>query len=74
MAGAQLAVLDTVDDERLEGAEELLELGAEDAPMSPQILPITAGVSAVPLVLTCTPKETVWPGWIVPFQLRLEAE
>ena len=64
----------TLDEELAGGVDELLELDAEEAGVLPQILPVTAGVSAAPLVFTCTPKETVCPGWILPFQLRLLAE
>lgn len=40
-----------------------------------QIAPVTAGVSmAAPLEFTCTPKDTFWPGWILPFQCKLVAE
>lgn len=56
------------DDEVLEGAT--LE---EVETVPPQIAPVTAGVSTAPLVFTCIPKLTVWPGWIAPFQLRLVA-
>jgi hypothetical protein len=56
------------DDEVLEGAT------LEDVDTTPpQIAPVTAGVSTAPLVLTCIPKATVWPGWIAPFQPRLVA-
>lgn len=73
LATDEPGVLD-LDDELTGGVDELLELGAEDAGVPPQILPVTAGVSAAPLVFTCIPNETVWPGWILPFQLKLVAE
>jgi len=41
---------------------------------APQMAPVTWGVSiAPPLALTCIPNATVWPGWILPFQLRFVA-
>ena len=64
----------TLDEELAGGVDELLELDAEEAGLPPQILPVTAGVSAAPLVFTCMPKDTVCPGWMLPFQLKLVAE
>lgn len=57
-----------------EGALE--EIALEDnGGVVPQIDPVTAGVSiAAPLEFTCTPKDTFWPGGIVPFQFKLVAE
>lgn len=52
---------DELEDELL----AVLELAPE------QTLPVTVGVSiAPPLASTCTPKETVCPGWILAFQPR----
>lgn len=58
----------TLEETRLEETAE-----AEEPP-GLQIVPVTTGVSAAPLVLTCIPKDTVCPGWMLPFQFRLEAE
>ena len=71
LATDELGVLD-LDDELTGGVDELLELDAEDV-LPPQILPVTAGVSAAPLVFSCIPNETVCPGWMLPFQLKFVA-
>lgn len=63
--------------ELLEDDEGWLEEERDDDTLEvvpPQILPVTAGVSTLPLALTCNPKETVCPGWIPAFQPRLVAE
>lgn len=62
-----------------EDERELDDTGVDDWTLEdvavPQIGPVTGGVSiAPPLAFTCKPKDTFWPGWIVPFQLRLVAE
>lgn len=65
------------DDERTEdGAldETTLDETAEtDEPAALQIAPVTTGTSTAPLVLTCTPKDTVCPAGILAFQLKLDA-
>lgn len=64
----------TATDDELLTLLTAMELGADDlAP--PQILPVTTGRSALPPRLsTWKPNCTLWPGWIVPFQLKLLAE
>jgi hypothetical protein len=62
----------TLEDEILDGitldrTEDATELWA------PQTAPVTTGISTAPLVLTCTPKDTVFPGWTLPFQLKFDA-
>lgn len=65
------------EDERLEGMEEeevdLLVVTDELVTLTVQVAPDTMGISIEPSLLTCTPNETVWPGWIFAFQLKLEA-
>lgn len=67
------------EDERELDDTGVLDTGVDDWTLEdvavPQIGPVTGGVSiAPPLAFTCKPKDTFWPGWIVPFQLRLVAE
>jgi hypothetical protein len=62
------------DDEGNEDETTLERIDDADEVLPVQIAPVTAGVSTAPLVLTCTPKETVWPGCTPPFQPRLVAE
>jgi hypothetical protein len=62
----------TLEDEILDGitldrTEDATELWA------PQTAPVTTGISTAPLVLTCTPKDTVFPGWTLSFQLKFDA-
>jgi hypothetical protein len=61
-----------IDDATDEGALDERRLDATDE-AAPQIAPVTTGVSTAPLVFTCTPKDTVFPGCTLPFQLKLEA-
>jgi hypothetical protein len=65
-------------DEREDDREELeiLDDRLEDTDEGwvPQMLPVTVGVSALPLVFTCTPNAIVCPGCMLPFQLTLLAE
>lgn len=65
---AELNLLDELDTTE----DELEREEAEEA--APHTFPVTTGVSAVPLVSTCIPKDTVWPGCTLPFQLKLVAE
>lgn len=68
---------DATDERTEDGAldETTLEETAEaDEPAALQIAPVTAGASTAPLVLTCTPKDTVCPGGMLLFQSRLVAE
>jgi hypothetical protein len=59
-------VLGALDEITLERAAELVT--------PEQTLPVTCGTSALPpFLLTWTPKATLWPGWILPFQPRLDA-
>src|SRR5690606_29989654 len=60
----------------LDGGIELATLLLAAELVTPeQTDPVTTGVSTLPLlVLTCKPNSTVWPGWMVLFQLRLLAE
>lgn len=53
----------TLDERTLDAADEV----------TPQIVPVTTGISTAPLVLTCIPNDTVCPGGIPPFQLKLDA-
>lgn len=61
------------DDDKGTDDGALEETAEADEPAALQIAPVTAGVSTAPLVLTCTPKETVCPAGILPFQLKLVA-
>ena len=66
------------DDGRDEGmaldAGKLEDARLEDTGEVPHIEPVMLGTSiAPPLAFTCTPKATVCPGWILPFQLRFVA-
>lgn len=65
-------LLDERDDE-LTLDELILDELTLDREDEPQIAPVTIGVSAVPLALTCIPKVTVCPGCNVLFQLKLDA-
>lgn len=65
---------DTEEREELEILDERLDDIADEACVPAQMLPVTFGVSALPLVFTCTPNATVCPGCILPFQLTLVAE
>jgi hypothetical protein len=73
----ELAMLDELDDGLLGTlAIDEDEMPAElelDVITPPQMEPVTVGVSTAPLVLTCNPKDTVCPGWTLPFQLKLDA-
>ncbi len=65
-----------LEDEMLDGILEgatLEEMADEEDPAALQIAPVTRGISTAPLVLTCIPNDTVCPGWIPPFQLKLDA-
>lgn len=64
------------DDERTDEAkdDEAKDLADDADDVVPlQIAPVTAGVSTAPLVATCTPKDTVCPGFKLPFQPTLDA-
>ena len=75
--------IDDNEDERIDddgertdddNADETLDLLVDtDDVLPPQIAPVTVGVSTVPFALTCKPNATVCPGWILLFQLKLEA-
>ena len=71
---ATLVEVTTEDDDDVRDDDVLEGVTLDDQETAlPQIAPVTAGVSTAPLVFTCIPKATVWPGWIAPFQLRLVA-
>lgn len=62
--------VDDLDEETAETDEG----ATEDAVPPEHTVPLTAGLSsAPPFLFSWKPKLTVWPGWIAPFQLRLEA-
>lgn len=49
-----------IDEGAIDEDETTLDFAEDtDEALPPQIAPVTAGVSTAPLVLTCTPKETV---------------
>lgn len=60
-------------DETILDETTLDETAEAEEPAALQIAPVTIGVSTAPLVFTCTPKETVFPGCTLPFQLKLDA-
>ena len=64
-----------LDDSITELTEDLLlETPTEELATREQTAPVTTGTSpAPPFLLTWNPNETLWPGWILPFQLRLDA-
>lgn len=55
--------------------EEMLDLLVDTVDeVFPQIPPLTTGVSiAAPLAFTCKPNAMVCPGWMLAFQLKLDA-
>jgi hypothetical protein len=68
---------EAIDDGATDDFAELagIELGAKelDATAPPQILPVSCGISAAPLVSTCTPNTALWLGCKLPFQATLVA-
>jgi hypothetical protein len=60
-------------DEDVVGTDE--DAGGVDDALPLQTAPLMVGRSAAPLLFLFTwkPKLTVWPGWRVPFQPRLDA-